>query len=287
MPELDRRRAAIEERLGALGGAVVALSGGVDSSLVAALAARALGSRAVAVTAVSPALAAGELDGAARVAAAVGIAHETVTTAELRRTGYRANGPDRCYHCKSELYERLAILAAEAGGAAVLSGANADDVDDWRPGLEAAREHRVLHPLVEAGLGKDEVRELARRLGVPSAMKVASPCLASRVPYGTEVDAATLRRIDRAEASVRALGFGPPLRVRHHGALGRVELAEGELAEALTPHGRRAIAGALRSAGYERGEVSERAFRSGSLNDALRRTGGGPERPSRVPATRA
>ena len=183
---------------------MVAFSGGVDSSFVAALAARALGRRALAVTAVSPALAEGELDGARQVARAVGIAHETITTDELQREGYRRNDRDRCYHCKSELYEALASLARERGYAALLSGANADDLGDWRPGLRAAAEHGVVHPLL--GGGRDEttqVRSLARTLAVPSAEKAATPCLASRVPYGTPVDPATLAQIDRAERAVQ------------------------------------------------------------------------------------
>lgn len=274
MPELDARRAAIEERLSGLGGAVVAFSGGVDSSLVAALAARALGSRALAVTAVSPALASGELEGAREVARAVGIAHESVSTEELAREAYRRNGPDRCYHCKTELYDVLAALGATRGYPALLSGANADDAGDWRPGLRAAAERGVIHPLLEQGLGKTEVRELARRLALPSAAKAASPCLASRIPYGTPVDPATLERIDRAERGVRALGFGV-LRVRHHGALGRVELGAEELARGLEPRVRAAIVEAVRAGGYAEAEVAERPFRSGSLNDALTRSGAG------------
>jgi uncharacterized protein len=261
--------AALVERLEPLDRVIVAFSGGVDSSLVAALAARALGSRALAVTAVSPALAAGELDGARAVAAAIGIAHETISTDELSRPGYRANGEDRCYHCKSELYDALAALAEERGYRAVLSGANADDIGDWRPGLVAAREHGVIHPLLEAGVTKTQVRELARELGVPSAEKVASPCLASRVPHGTPVDPVVLRQIDAAEQAVRALGYRV-LRVRHHGDLGKLELAADELERALEPGARTAIAQAIRSAGYARTAIDLEPFRSGSLTAAFR-----------------
>jgi pyridinium-3,5-biscarboxylic acid mononucleotide sulfurtransferase len=261
------RIALLEARIADLGSAVVAFSGGVDSSLVAALAARALGRRALAVTAASPALATGELEAAREVALAVGIAHEVVGTAELARAGYRANGRDRCYHCKSELYEVLGALARRRGFAALLSGANADDLGDWRPGLRAAAEHGVRHPLLDAGVGKAEVRALATALAVPSASKPASPCLASRLPYGTAVTPDALARVDRAERAVRGLGFRE-LRVRHLGTLGRLELPAEALERVRAEDLREALEAAVRSAGYARAVVNPSPLRSGSLNDA-------------------
>jgi pyridinium-3,5-biscarboxylic acid mononucleotide sulfurtransferase len=260
MSELLER---LEARIGGLGTVLVAFSGGVDSSLVAAVAARALGDRALAITAVSPALAAGELDAACEVARAIGIAHETIATDELASEDYRRNDRQRCFHCKSELYERLAL---RADGRTVLSGANADDAGDWRPGLRAAAAHGVVHPLLELGAGKAAVRELAATLGVPSADKPASPCLASRIPYGTPVAPETLARIDRAEAAVKALGVRE-LRVRHFGERARLEVGAAEL-DGLRGRRRTAALGAIRAAGYAHAELDEQPLRSGRLNEA-------------------
>jgi uncharacterized protein len=248
----------LEREIAALGQAVVAFSGGVDSSVVAAIAFRALGDKAKAVTAVSPSVATGELEGAQRVAAHIGIEHEIVRTNEMARDGYRANGRDRCYFCKTELYS---TLAARYPGIPLLSGANADDQGDWRPGLRAAAEHDVVHPLVNTS--KDEVRELARLLDLPSAEKPASPCLASRIPYGTGVDPETLAQIDRAELAVKALGF-PVVRVRHHGILGRLEVAIEDLDRALSAEP--GIVAAIKRAGYQHAVIDLKPFRSGRLN---------------------
>jgi len=260
--------AELEAAIAATPSALIAFSGGVDSSLVAAASARVLGERALAVTAVSPALATGELDGARSVAAAVGIVHRTITTDELSREGYRRNGEDRCYHCKSELYDRLAALGAGEGYAVVFSGANIDDLGDWRPGLRAAAEHDVRHPLIESGFGKSDVRRWASALAIPSADKPAMPCLASRLPYGTRVDPEVLAQVDRAERAVRALGYGD-LRVRHLGTTARVELAQADLERAATEDARDAIVSAVIHGGYEVAVIAEEPLRSGSFTGKL------------------
>ena len=257
----------LERCLANTGSAIVAFSGGVDSSLVAAAAARVLGGRSLAVTAVSPALATGELDGARRVARTIGIAHEEIRTDELAREAYRRNGPDRCYHCKTELYDRLAVVAAARGFDAVLSGANVDDLGDWRPGLRAAAEHRVRHPLVEAGFGKSDIRRVARELRIPSAEKPAMPCLASRLPFGTPVDRSVLAQVDRAEHALKDLGFRD-LRVRHLGMTARVAIAGPELARACGPD-REAVERAVLGVGYDLVEIDPTPLRSGTLTRGL------------------
>ncbi len=261
--------AELEGTIATAPSALVAFSGGVDSSLVAAVAGRVLGERALAVTAVSPALATGELDGARAVAAAVGIAHRAILTDELAREGYRRNAADRCYHCKSELYDRLAELAAAEGFAATFSGANVDDLGDWRPGLRAAAEHDVRHPLVEANFRKQDVRRTAAELEIPSADKPAMPCLASRLPYGTGVEPATLAQIDRAETAIKALGYRD-LRVRHLGDLGKVELGDDDLARARATEGSASILEAVRAAGFSDAEIDDEPLRSGSFTGIRR-----------------
>ncbi|MFI6072022.1 ATP-dependent sacrificial sulfur transferase LarE [Actinoplanes sp. NPDC051343] len=245
----------------------VAFSGGVDSSVLLALAARVLGpSRAVAILGVSPSLAADERAAAHRVAATIGVPVVEVETHEMERPGYRANGPDRCFHCKDELFTVIdTAVVAGHGLDAVAYGENADDARrPDRPGSRAAAEHRVLTPLADLGLTKADVRRLAHEFGLPSADKPAAPCLASRIPHFTEVDPAKLAQIDRAEAALRALGFGD-LRVRHHGPVARIELPVEDLVRAVTDPLRTRVRAAVVEAGFRYAAVDVAGVQSGSF----------------------
>lgn len=257
---------ALESRLASLGSVCVAVSGGVDSSLVLALAARALGPSAVtAATADSPIFPPGEREAAAGLAARLGVEHVPVPTDVLLDPAFTANHRDRCYRCKGRLFDAIALVARERGRAAVVDGANLDDLDDYRPGMRATDERGVLHPLLEAGIGKAQVRRLARRLGLAAWDAPQQACLASRFPYGQPIDEERLRRVAGAEAVLHELGFRQ-CRVRHHGALARVEVEADEIARAAGA-ARETIARRLRALGFTYVTLDLRGFRSGSLNE--------------------
>lgn len=255
--------------LQALDGCIVAYSGGVDSAVVAKAAYLALGDRALAITGVSASLAAGELEAAQRVAAAIGIRHETIKTDEVAKPEYQRNAPDRCFHCKTELYTQLRVEADRRGIATIASGANADDLGDFRPGLQAAAEHQVINPLTDCGLGKAAVRALARHWGIEAWDKPATPCLSSRVAYGTEVTPERLARIDAAEQALRAHGLGC-IRVRlHENELARLEVPLEALARLCEPEVRTAIVVRLRELGFRYVTVDLEGFRSGSFQQLV------------------
>jgi len=262
--EVQERFAAQVSDISRLG---VAFSGGVDSSVLLALAARALGpEHAVAILGVSASLAAAERTAAHQVAATIGATVVEVETHEMERPGYRANGPDRCFHCKDELFTAIDDqVVADQGLDAVAYGENADDARrPDRPGSRAAAAHRVLTPLADLGLTKADVRRLAHAFGLPSADKPAAPCLASRIPHFTEVDPAKLAQIERAEAGLRALGFGD-LRVRHHGPVARIELPVEDLVRAVTEPLRDQVRAAVVEAGFRYAAVDVAGVQSGAF----------------------
>ena len=260
--KLIRLRAILE----VLGSVAVAYSGGTDSAFVLAVARDALGDRALALTADSPSVPRVELEAARAIAAGLGVQHVILPTAELDDPAYRANTPDRCYFCKSHYLDELLAYALAHGCAALVDGANADDLGDYRPGQKAARERGVRSPLQEVGLTKAEIRALARARGLPNWDKPAAACLASRIPYGTPVTSEVLSQIERAEEHLHRLGFRQ-VRVRHHGAVARIEVESAELARAVEL--RADIVAALREAGFTYVTLDLAGFRSGSLNLTL------------------
>jgi uncharacterized protein len=252
-----------------LASCIVAYSGGVDSAVAAKAAQLALGDRAVAVTGVSASLAAGELDAARRVAQAIGIRHEIIDTEELAKPDYLRNAPDRCFHCKTELYEKLKRLAADRGITAILNGANADDLGDFRPGMRAAADFQVRSPLAECGLTKADVRALARHWNIEAWDKPATPCLSSRIAYGVGVTPERLARIDSAEQLLRDLGLGT-VRVRlHENELARLEVPLDALARLCEPAVRSAVVARLRKLGFRYTTVDLEGFRSGSFQQLV------------------
>jgi uncharacterized protein len=262
--KLDQARALFRE----MGSVLVCFSGGIDSTLVLSLARAELGERAVALTTVSDSLPASERADAERLARSLGARHLLVASHEIERPGYVANGPDRCFHCKTELYSIARAKADELGIAQIANGTNLDDLGDYRPGLDAARQAGVKSPLVDAGLGKSDVREAARALGIDAWDKPAAACLSSRIPYGTSVTADRLAQIGAFEAELKAFGFRQ-VRVRWHESVARIEIGAGEFARLLEPELRENITAAGRRHGFRYVTLDLAGYRQGSHNEVL------------------
>jgi uncharacterized protein len=268
-PTLNAHRAHLVETLQGYGRVAVAFSGGVDSTVVAQAAHDALGEAATAVTAVSDSLAAGELEEAQELARRIGIRHRVIHTAEFADPNYLRNQSDRCYFCKSELYGRLAGMLGELEVDAIASGANTDDLGDHRPGMRAAAERGVRHPLQECGLSKADVRALARAWGLPTWDKPATPCLSSRIAYGEEVTPERVRMIDQAEQWLRQQGLRV-LRVRYHkGDLARIEVPLDNLPRLVDLQLRGELIAAFRALGFKFVTLDLEGFRSGSFNSVI------------------
>jgi uncharacterized protein len=267
---LLQKRDSLLELLSGYGRVAVAFSGGVDSAVVAYAAFQACGDQAVAVTAESPSLASGELEESQRLAERIGIRHRVIRTQEFENPDYLKNAPDRCYFCKTELYNRLESLLPELDVEVIVNGANCDDRGDYRPGLLAASEHRVRSPLIEAGITKSEVRKLALAWQLPVWDKPATPCLSSRIAYGLEVTPERIRRVDQAEQFLREEFGLRKIRIRHEANdLARIEVPVSELERFFDPETRGLIAGRLHALGFKYVTLDLDGFRSGSMNAVL------------------
>ena len=269
-PSAEEKEKSLHQALAALPSLIVALSGGADSAYLAWAAHTALGRRALSITALSPSYSAHDRSVVEDFVRQLGLRHEFIETHEIDNPAYRANAADRCYFCKDELFTVLGGVACRGGFSAVAYGINADDTSDFLPGHRAAAERSVLAPLLDAGLHKSEIRTLSQRAGLPTWDRPASACLASRVPYGTEVTPERLSLIERGEAALRALGFRQ-FRVRLHAQLGRVEIAADEMPRAMSPEMAAAIASRLKAAGFTYVALDLEGYRQGSLNEGLRR----------------
>jgi len=269
---IDQKLRRARELIGRFNRVLVAFSGGVDSTLLLKLAVDVLGSENVlAVTADSPSVPRHELDEARKLAHHVGAAHHVIETQELDDPRYAKNPPERCYFCRQDLFGRLKRMAEERGDDGVLTGANADDLGDYRPGLRAAEEFGVCNPLADVGLTKVDIRRISQDLSLPTHDKPANPCLATRIAYGVPITREVLSQIERAEAFLRGFGLRE-FRVRHHGDLARIELPADRIAEFAEPDRRSQVVQALRELGYKHVALDLQGYRTGSMNEGIERT---------------